>query len=67
MIDMIKRSFKTLNNIFIGTVLFLFYVFIIGFTALIYKLFKKKRNKQSSHWQDVSVTKLDSEYFRSAY
>lgn len=63
----IKNFIQDINNLFIKITLFFFYLLIIGFGALIYRIFKKKNKKVNSYWQVFSQEKLDLEYFKSAY
>ncbi|PIV09662.1 hypothetical protein COS31_04465 [Candidatus Roizmanbacteria bacterium CG02_land_8_20_14_3_00_36_15] len=63
----IKKLIKFINILFINIILFLFYFLIIGFGALIYKLFKKTSFNKNSYWQDCPQQKPDPDYFKSPY
>ena len=57
----IQKFIKKINNVFIKIILFIFYLLIIGFGTLIYRLFKKNKTKTNSYWQDFS-SKFDLDF-----
>lgn len=61
------KIYKKINNVFIKVILFIFYFFIIGLGALIYRLFVPKIKEKNSYWQDSSSDNFDLDYFKSAY
>lgn len=67
LIIVIKNFIKKINNIFICFTLFLFYFFIIGVGALLYKFLRKKNKKNNSYWQEFPKNKLTLDYFKSPY
>ena len=62
-----KKIVKLINNIFIKIILFIFYFFIFGLVALVYKLFNNKEKEKNSYWKDFSSDNFNLDYFKSAY
>ncbi|OGG08707.1 hypothetical protein A2154_01215 [Candidatus Gottesmanbacteria bacterium RBG_16_43_7] len=59
--------FKKLNREFIKTILFIFYVLVIGPIALFKQLFNKSKPNSKTYWKRSSLLPSDSAYYKSPY
>lgn len=61
-----KNLIKSINNIFIQLILFIFYFSIFGLISLLYKITMKK-SKEKTYWDDSLVKDFSLNDFQSAY
>ena len=68
-LSFVRTMVRKINDFFIFVVLAIFYLTIIGITALILGITTKiiKRNSKGSYWQNVDEKKFTVDYFRSPY
>lgn len=63
----VKEAIKKTNLIFVNLILIFFYIFIIGFGALIWKILKRFLTKKDSYWSNEVKEIGNVDYFQSPY
>ncbi len=62
-----RRLIRKINDLFIALVLFVFYIFVIGITAVVYRLFSSRKKKKNIPWIDNTTKELPVSSFESPY
>lgn len=63
-----KKLVRSINNLFVTTILIIFYLFIIGITSLLKRIFTlKKKKNNSTYWIDNEKIQFDLNDFGSSY